>query len=167
MPLPLAAFLGGKAAGGALSVGLAGLAAAAFGYNYGYHVRRGYHDFKPSQSKVTRDAISSINPNKQNTGLGMHAAEIRTGSPLVPTNISDTPIQKTAQAIVSPSKSPQKAKRFWSNKGQGPLHWTKAEIIARGKKHGLSARESWKKYANGQYPFLATYRDKQTLHGRR
>jgi hypothetical protein len=75
----------------AASVGMAGLAAAAFGYNYGYHVRRGYHDFKPSKNQKTSDLIASIDPNKQNAGLGMMAAEQRTDQKIGDTTVTTEP----------------------------------------------------------------------------
>lgn len=70
----------GKSLGpGAVGLGLAGASAAAFGYNYGYFVRKGYHDFKPSSSKSTSALAQSFNPIEQAAGMGQMAAEQRTG----------------------------------------------------------------------------------------
>jgi hypothetical protein len=60
---------------------LAALTGGAFGYSYGYNVRRGYHDFRPSKSDKTRLGIENPNPVVQNTAAGELAAEQRTGLP--------------------------------------------------------------------------------------
>lgn len=78
MVLGLAAIGGLKIA----SIPLAALTGGAFGYAYGYNVRRGYHDFKPSKSKTTSNLLQSLNPVEQNTGAGQLAAEQRTGVPV-------------------------------------------------------------------------------------
>jgi hypothetical protein len=155
-----------------MAIGLAALGGAAlspltglgFGFGYGYGVRLGYHSFKPSKSSQVTGMRLSPNPVTSGTGMGLASAEEMTGK-----SIADLPIQgatKEPTPSVEPN-IPKQEKRFWSGGGDGSLHMTKSEVIARGKKHGLTAREAWKKFAAEEYPFLPAYRDKQRVKGKR
>lgn len=148
MAFPLA-LLGGAA--------LSPLQGLGFGFGYGYGVRLGYHSFKPSENDTITNMRLSPNPLTAGTGMGLASAEEMHGEKLPLEGMTTNP---------TPTVNPNdpKKERYYDSKS-GKFSMTKPQIFAKGAKHGLSPRESFKKFVNEEYPFVSLY-SKKTLNRR-
>lgn len=136
----------GMLGGSALSLGLALPTGWMFGYGYGHGVRSGYHAFRPSKNKATRDLHLSMNPVTGAGGAGLLSAEEMTQrqAPKLPIPMSGIPAVGAQKTKLDNSVRPKHTmeNRLWNRAG------TKA--IQRYQRYEMS-RSYYKRWYEGDF----------------